>query len=241
MMYRAAICDDNETDLNFVKNILLTYTKQQKLNIKIEQFTSAESFLFRYAEEKSFDILLLDIEMGSMDGIALAKKLRQDNAGLQIVFITGYADYMAEGYDVSALHYLMKPVNKEKLFSVLDRAVSGIQRSSRVVLLPVDGEMLRLPVEQIQFVEAFSHSVTITTEKTFYEVKISLVEMEKQLGEGFVRCHRSYLVGIKFIARLSKNEVFMDNGKILPMSRSAAPFVHKAFVAYYTGEENETI
>ena len=240
-MYRAAICDDNETDLRFVNNLLLTYAKQQKLNIKIEQFPSAESFLFRYAEEKSFDILLLDIEMGSMDGIALAKKLRQDNAGLQIVFITGYADYMAEGYDVSALHYLMKPVNKEKLFSVLDRAVSGVQRSSRVVLLPVDGEMLRLPVEQIQFVEAFSHSVTVTTEKTFYEVKMSLAEMEKLLGEGFVRCHRSYLVGIKIIARLSKNEVFMDNGKILPMSRSAAPFVHKAFVSYYTGEENETI
>lgn len=75
---------------------------------------SAEKFLFHYADDKAWDILLLDIEMGAMDGVTMAKRVRQDNEAVQIVFITGYSDYIAEGYEVAALHYLMKPVNKDR-------------------------------------------------------------------------------------------------------------------------------
>ncbi len=78
------------------------------------RFPSAEAFLFHYAEDKSCDILLLDVEMGAMNGVELAKRIREENDALQIVFITGYTDYIAEGYDVSALHYLVKPVSREK-------------------------------------------------------------------------------------------------------------------------------
>ena len=66
-------------------------------------------------------------------------------------------------------------------------------------------------------------------------------ELEKLLGDAFIRCHRSYLVGLKHIARLSKTEVILDNGKALPLSRTAAPLVHKAFISYYTGDNNETV
>ena len=89
-------------------------------------------------------------------------------------------------------------------------------------------------MSHIQYVEAFSHSVAIVTESETIQVKMSISEMEKMLGEGFVRCHRSYLVGLKYIARLSKTEVILDNGGTLPLSRGAASQVHKAFVSYYT-------
>ena len=82
-------------------------------------FPSAESFLFDYAEQKNYDFLLLDIEMPSMNGVELAQKIRQENNAVQIIFITGYSDFMAEGYEVSALHYLMKPVSFDKLSKVL--------------------------------------------------------------------------------------------------------------------------
>lgn len=84
----------------------------------MERFVSAESLLFCYTEDKLWDILLLDIEIGAMDGVSLAKKIRQENETVQIVFITGFADYISEGYEVSALHYLMKPVKQEELFAV---------------------------------------------------------------------------------------------------------------------------
>ena len=154
---------------------------------------------------------------------------------------TGFADYISEGYDVAALHYLMKPVKQDKLFAVLNRAVAAMQKTERVILLPIGGEMLRVPVSQVQYVEAFSHTVAIITETDTIQVKMPISEVEKMLGAGFVRCHRSYLVGLKHIARLSKTEVVLDSGKSLPLSRGAAPLVHKAFVSYYTGEKDETV
>ena len=123
MAYRIAIVDDSRPDAGFVRDILKTWADQRHADIQAEVFPSAESFLFRYAEDKSWDILLLDIEMGAMDGVTMAKRVRQDNEAVQIVFITGYSDYIAEGYEVAALHYLMKPVNREKLLTVLDRAM----------------------------------------------------------------------------------------------------------------------
>lgn len=241
MTYRIAIVDDNQVDAEYVHSILNNWVQERQAGVQVQRFTSAESFLFRYAEDKEWDILLLDIEMGAMDGVSLAKKIRQDNETVQILFITGFADYISEGYEVSALHYLMKPVKQKKLFAVLDRAVAATQKTERVILLPVGGEMLRLPVGQVQYVEAFSHTVAIATDADMIYVKMSITEIEKMLGDDFARCHRSYLVGLKHIARLSKTEVVLDSGKTLPLSRSAAASVHKAFISYYTGEKDETV
>ena len=241
MAYRVAIVDDSQTDAEFVQGILNSWAEQRQANIQAEVFPSAESFLFRYAEDKDWDILLLDIEMGNMDGVALAKKIRQDNESVQMVFVTGFADYISEGYEVAALHYLMKPVKQDKLFAVLDRAIAVMQKTERVILLPVGGEMLRLPISHVQYVEAFSHTVAIITGTDTIQVKMPISEVEKLLGEAFIRCHRSYLVGLKHIARLSKTEVILDSGKALPLSRGAAATVHKAFISYYTGEKDETV
>lgn len=241
MAYRVAIVDDSNTDAEYVQSILESWAQDRQASVQMRRFNSAESFLFHYADDKDWDVLLLDIEMGAMDGVSLAKKIRQENQSVQIVFITGFADYISEGYEVSALHYLMKPVKQEKMFAVLDRAVAAMQKTEQVILLPVGGEMLRLPVGQVEYVEAFSHTVAIVTDADMIHVKMSITEIEKMLGDGFVRCHRSYLVGLKHIARLSKTEVILDNGKTLPLSRSAAASVHKAFIAYYTGEKDETV
>ena len=241
MAYRVAIVDDSSVDAAFVEDILTAWAEERQVVVQPERFEAAEKFLFRYAEDKAWDILLLDIEMGAMDGVTMAKKVRAHNEAVQIVFITGYADYIAEGYEVAALHYLMKPVSKEKMFAVLDRAMGNLQKTERVILLPVGGEMLRVPVAQVQYVEAFSHAVAITTETDTIQVKMPISEIEKMLGEGFVRCHRSYLVGLKHISRISKAEVILDCGKVLPRPRSAAPVGHKAFITYYTGDINETV
>lgn len=241
MAYKVAICDDVQTDAEYVAELLTDWAKERGYMVPTKWFPSAESFLFHYAENKAYNILLLDIEMGETDGVDLAKKVRWEDENLQIVFITGYPDYIGEGYEVAALHYLMKPVDREKLFMVLDRAVTNLQKRKRAVVLPIDGEAVKVPMEEIQYVEAFSHSVSVVTTKGIYELRKSLSEMETLLGEGFVRCHRSYLVGLHFVAGLSKTKVTLDNGTELPLSRSAATMVHKAFIAYYTGDENETV
>lgn len=241
MTYKAAICDDNKADAEYVAELLTEWAKERGYVVRAKCFPSAESFLFHYAEDKAYDILLLDIEMGETDGVALAKKVRQEDESLQIVFITGYPDYIGEGYEVAALHYLMKPVDRKKLFMVLDRAAVNLQKHKQAVVLPVDGEEVKVPVEAIQYVEAFSHRVSVVTTKGIYELRRSISEMETLFGKGFVRCHRSYLVGLHFVAGLSKTKVTLDDGTELPLSRSSAAMVHKAFVEYYTGDEHGTV
>lgn len=133
MTYNIAICDDSAADREWIASLTQVWAEQTDAAVRLAEFTSAENFLFRAQDEDPFDILLLDIEMGAMDGVTLAKKIRQNNDTIQIVFITGYSDYIAEGYEVSALHYLMKPVKPEKLFSVLNRAVEKLRKNEKVL------------------------------------------------------------------------------------------------------------
>ena len=161
MNYHIAICDDSTTDLDYISVLVTDWAKVSGNTVNIKAFPSAEAFLFTYEDDKNFDILLLDIEMGGMDGVQLAKEVRRDNETIQIVFITGYSDYVTEGYEVSALHYLMKPVQKEKLFEVLERAVQKIKKNERVLMLELSGEMVCIPFYEIRYLEVCQNYVTI--------------------------------------------------------------------------------
>ena len=161
MEYKIIICDDSAEDTVFLTELTALWGKHSGHTIRMERFDSAEAFLFRYEEDKTCDILLLDVEMPGLSGVELAKKIRKNDDALQIVFVTGYSDYIAEGYEVSALHYLMKPVDREKLFSVLDRAVSRIKSRERALLLECVGETVRVPLHEIRYMDVRQNYVTV--------------------------------------------------------------------------------
>ena len=129
---RMALIDDNEADRDYIGKLILACFKEAAPFSRpfLATFPSAEAFLFAYEESEPFDILFLDVEMPGLSGISLAKKIRQTDENIQLVFVTGYSDYIAEGYDVSALHYLIKPVQEKKLSDVLQKAISLIQKKN---------------------------------------------------------------------------------------------------------------
>ena len=180
MNYKIAICDDSGADRQYVLNMVRAWASSAGHTVHIDDFPSAESFLFRYAEESDYDILLLDIEMGAMDGVTMAKELRKSNDTVQIIFITGYSDYISEGYEVAALHYLMKPVSGEKLFAVLNRALEKRKREERCLNLELGGEIVRIPFYDIRYLDVRQNYVTIHA-KAEYTVKRSLNEFELYL------------------------------------------------------------
>lgn len=230
MAYRAAIVDDSTADVEFVQGILNRWAGQRQITIHAEAFSSAESFLFRYAEDKDWDILLLDIEMGGMDGVSMAKRLRGDNDTVQIVFITGYSDYISEGYEVAALHYLMKPVREEKLFAVLDRAAEKLSKNEKVLTLEAGGEMVRLPIYQIRYADVFGNYVTIHAQ-TDVTVKMPLGELEKMLDERFYRAGRSAIINLTQISRVTKTEIRLSDGTVLPLPRGAYEGINRAIIS----------
>lgn len=235
MKLNIAICDDEQTELKYLHMIVCRWANERETTVDISTFESAESFLFIYAENKSFDILLLDIEMGKMNGVELAKYIRRDNEAMQIIFITGFPDFISEGYEVSALHYLMKPVNENKLIEVLEKAQKGLCQKKKSVVITVDSETYRIPMGEIMLCESFAHITVVTTKRKSYDVKVSISEFKNQLDETFIQCHRSYIVGISHVDHISKTDVFLDNGKIIPLSRRLYNEVNQAFIRYFKG------
>ena len=229
--YRVAVVDDRITDADYVQSILNSWAEQRQAEIRVEMFNSAEAFLFRYAEDKDWDILLLDIEMGAMDGVTMAKRVRQDNEAVQIVFITGYSDYIAEGYEVAALHYLMKPVNREKLLTVLDRALEKRKQEERCLNLEAYGEMVRIPFYEIRYLDVHQNYVTVHA-KADYTVKRTLGEFEKELDQRFCRVGRAMILNLKYIQRVTKNEVRLSDGTVLPLPRGAYEPMNRAIIQH---------
>lgn len=234
MQMNIAVCDDDAAQRDYLGSLVGQWARQAGLAASIRLFESAEAFWFAYQEDKAWHLLLLDIQMKEMDGVALAQSIRKDNQEVQIVFVTGFSDFMAEGYDVSALHYLLKPVNEAKLFTVLDKARAGLGRSGGAIVLSMGGETVRVITESILYVEAFAHSTVLATLQGPIETNLSITAMENRLGShDFVRCHRSYLVGLRHIRRIARTCAYLDNGAEVPLSRSAYDKVNQAFITYY--------
>ncbi len=229
MAYRVAICDDSAVDAEFVRGILLGWAETRGVEVFAKVFASSESFLFEYAEDKRWDALLLDIEMAGMDGVALAKAVRRENEAVQIVFITGYSDYIAEGYEVAALHYLTKPVGAEKLCEVLDRALEKSKQNERCLNLEVGGELVRIPFYEIRYLDV-RHNYATVHAKSDYTVKRTLAEFERELDGRFVRVGRGLIVNLKAIQMVTKTEVRLVSGEALPLPRGAYEPLNRAII-----------
>ena len=229
MIYKIAICDDEKADRQYIEALVEKWAKDAGHSVQIAAFESAESFLFDYAAERDYDILLLDIEMGEMDGVTMAKKLRRDNDAVQIVFITGYSDYISEGYEVAALHYLMKPVKEEKLAEVLARAAEKLAKNEKCLYFETAGEAVRIPVYQIRYADVMGNYVTIHAAEDI-KVKMTLGNLEKELDERFFRVGRSAVVNLTQIARVTKTEIRLSDGEAIPLPKGAYEAVNRAII-----------
>ena len=225
---KITICDDDIGQLDNLRHLI----REWNSSAEIQEYCSSEQFLFGYPDNPC-DLLLLDIEMGDMNGMELARKLRSAGDTLPIIFITGYSEFMQDGYDVEALHYLLKPVNTDKLFAVLDRYASRHKTDNRVIF-PCGDESVCINSEDIVYLEAFGKKTQITL-KDGKEIICScgLSAVAEKLNSGFISCHRSYVVNIGYIRSISKTEITLDSGQKIPLSRRLYDSVNKAFIEYY--------
>lgn len=231
MKYRVSICDDEPAQRSFLKEIAEKWAKSRQISIEVQGFESAEEFLFKEAEQET-EILLLDIELKQMNGVELAKKVRRENREMQIIFVTGYMDYLQDGYDVEALHYLLKPVTEEKLFQVLDRAAERLKTSGKALLLSCRGETVRIPFYEIRYLEVQKNYVTVHAAEDV-EVKMTLSELEEKLDESFCRTGRSFIVNLRFVKRITKAEVVLNDDTAVPLSRGMYEQVNQAMIRYF--------
>jgi DNA-binding LytR/AlgR family response regulator len=213
-----AICDDEHQQTEYTKTLVNKWAARSRAQVRIDMFGSAENFKSAWNENKQYDILLLDIQMGGQNGVELAKELRHSDEKIIIIFITGFVDYISEGYDVAALHYLMKPIEEDKLFGVLDKALKNLMQNNKSLILVTNNETHQIPLYKIRYLEVFHNYVTIHADIE-YTVKKPLSELEKELDDYFFRAGRSYIVNLKYIHKSTKKEIHMNNGAVIPLSR----------------------
>lgn len=232
MIYKIAICDDEKIDTEYLCSFVEKWAADFKYTVQIKRFVSAEEFLFHYEEDKTWHILLLDIEMGRMNGVELAKKIRAKNKEVQIIFITGYNDYISDGYDVEALHYILKPVDERKLYEVLCRACERLKKEEAALLLHLSDGMIRVPFYEIRYIEVRANYVTIYGEEKV-TLKTTLSALERELDDRFFRVGRSYIVNMKYIRKITKSDVILEDETAVPISRGYYEALNRAFIHYF--------
>lgn len=231
MKYRIAICDDEQNQIEYITSIVTSWSNHKGHSCEIRTFASAEAFLFEYEEDKAYDILLLDVEMKNMNGIELAKRIRKDNNRAEIIFITSHFEFVGEGYEVDALHYLIKPISVEKLTQVLTKAAEKLSVEPPSVVISCEGETVKLYESDILYVESFLHYIVIHTKDNEYKIKENISVFENNVSDVFYRIHRSYLVSLKYITRISRTSVNIGNTE-LPLSRGKYDNINRAFIEH---------
>ena len=230
MDIKIGICDDDPAQVTLTETLTAQWALENGHDARIKIYKNAESLLFDFEGESDFDILLLDIEMGDMNGVTLAKNIRKKSETVQIIFITGYSDYISDGYDVAALHYLMKPLKAEKLFEVLSRAVAKLTKDGKMITLKIADEIIRLPIREIKYIDVCKNDITIHAKRDIV-VRKTLSEIETELDGRFFRTGRQSIINLDYVRRTTKTCVYLAGGDEVPLPRGAYEAINRAIIA----------
>lgn len=241
MQARIAIVEDETAQYEYVAKMIEAYAKNAEQHVMITYVANAEEFLFKYDQPGCFDIIFLDVMMKEMNGMELAKAIRQFDRAVQLVFLTGVADYVFEGYEAGAVRYLIKPVNEEKLADTLNACFARLsERRNDYLTFRYMGETVRVAMSDIISIEINGHYVSMKTCKTAYEWKESLARLLKMLDRSrFVNANRSTVVNIEYINKITREECFLDSGEVIPVSRGAYVALNEAFMSFYMKQNKE--
>ena len=230
---RIAVCDDEPALAAWLEARVQDWSARRDCSCQVSAFPSGEALLFDIGESCPYDLLLLDVEMGGVDGVTLARKLRETDRRTPLAFLTNHPGYVFQGYEVSALRYLLKPVKEEELFALLDLVRDQRQREPDWLLLTVDGGPRRVDQAEIVYLEAQGHTVRLRTVDGDLTAKASFSALSKHLGKEFVSPHRSFLVNLRYVERVGRTDCFLENGERVPVSRGAWEGLNRAFIGYY--------
>ncbi len=232
---RIAICEDNEEHLEILKEMVNRWAKEEEKQIAIGRYQSAEQFLFCMKDEPHYDLAFLDIQMSKINGLQLAKMIRKEDRLIFIVFTTALKQYAPRGYEVSAFRYLIKPLQEDEVFQALTKASQMIEdRKKEAVIVTRGNESWRIFKDDIYYIEVDNHHIILHLHEETIRFKAKLKEFEMQFKEPqFCKCHRSYIVNLKYVGRISREGVEVDGKKTLPISKSRWEDLNHCYMEYY--------
>ncbi|MEG1312067.1 MAG: LytTR family DNA-binding domain-containing protein [Romboutsia sp.] len=217
-MINIGICDDELHYRLKIKGILERVLNSYPINYSIYEFSSGESLLNDYP--KDLDILIMDIQMKKINGMDTARKIRVFDENLEIIFMTSFAEFMQEGYEVKAYRYMLKPISERKISKNIIACIEEIMKKrNNYLTINVKNYVDRIKIDSITYIETDRPNILIYTPNKTYTTKMSISKMEKTLSKyGFFRCHNSYIINLKLVESMNSNFIKV-HGKDIPISK----------------------
>lgn len=217
-MIRVGICDDEHYMSDTIRAMVSDFFRNKNIEIIILQFLSGEELL-KY--DKQIDILFLDIQMKGIDGMETARKLRRRKFKGYLIFITVLREMVFQSFEVQPYDYLVKPIEESYFETMMERLLGSMKNASEENLLIQKGYESRIiPIEDIVFCEIIDRKIYLhlaSSEVIDYYDRIE--NLEKKLDHSFFRCHRSFLIHLKYLKGYKNGTAYMENGREIPVSR----------------------
>jgi len=230
-MITIAICDDEKQTADQIRKLVNGFFREKSMETSIACFSSGEDLL-KY--DKSIDILFLDIQMKGMDGMETARKLRSRNFKGYLIFVTVLEEMVFQSFEVQAYDYLVKPVEEKRFAKTMERLFASMQNVSEEKLLVQKGyERSIISFEEIVFAEVIDRKVylhLVSSEVVDFYDKIE--NLEERLDSRFFRCHRSFLINLKYLKSYKNGVAYMENGKEIPISRLRSKAFSEVILQY---------
>lgn len=232
-MLFCAICEDEPYFAQELNDMAEAYSRERDLEMEIQTFSSGEELLDSGTEP---DIVLMDIRLPGKNGMETAERLRNAGHSSQVIFITSYREYVFHAFDLDAVHYLMKPVKREKLYLAMDKAVKRMGGGETHVIITKGSAAFQVRLRDILYCEVFDHQLFIHTRTESFQVSGTLDAFEKRLDSRFFRCHRSYLVNMDAVREKQEGQaVVAGGGKVLISRRKQQEFTARLLQACRKG------
>ncbi|GAA0181071.1 LytTR family DNA-binding domain-containing protein [Clostridium sediminicola] len=220
-MISICICDDEKMQRKDLKSIISMQFQLKGIEFSVVEYENGEDLLSVIRKDRnSYDIIFLDIEMNKINGIETARQVRLLNDTAIIIFITGFSDYVFDGYEVKAFNYVMKPYRQEKIVDVLFKALKQVYKEQNdFFMVQSSRNAYKINYNDIiYFVSDKRRIKVITSGENIYEFYEKLDDIEKKLPQFFVRIHQRYLVNLNFVLSIENNFIEIKDEK-LPISR----------------------
>ena len=227
-----AICDDQIADCRLLQGFIEKYCSDRRLDASLSVFIRGEDFISAH-RASPFHLAFLDIYMQDTDGIRLASLLRETDRDCIIVFTTSSLAHAVQAFGVRAMDYLVKPVTYDRVEDVLNRCDKLFSQNMQYIVVRADRRDVRVPLRDFIYADVYDTSCVIHTRKGTLTTYISLSELEKNLGgPPFLRCHRSYLVNMRFVQSVLDNDFLLETGERIPIRRSNGKAVKQAYLDF---------
>ena len=231
-MLNVAICDDDIQVTGEMDTLILKVAKQLFIDVEIEVFWNGENLVESIEKGDFFDIIFLDIEMEREDGISAAKRIRNFDKNVLIIYVTSYENHMKESFAVRPFRFLIKPVNEKIIMTCFKAAYEEITSGDYYFRYSFQRVNHKVAIKDILYFESNKRKITIVTEQGSFELYGKLNEIEKTLKNcksSFLRVHQSFLVNYKHVQSQAYNYVMMDNGKQISISEDRRKMISEQY------------